>query len=108
MPTSLAPSRVPPNHAATKPSGVSAIVEACALAKGAVSKTNSTSTGSNVSTVVCAAMIAAANANMDLRIAENLLRLPLTDGHERARFGGILPAHCFGVFNKRTHDRCRK
>src|SRR5258706_10598502 len=44
MPTSTAPSRVPPNHAATSPSLVSAIVEACALANGAVSKTNSDAT----------------------------------------------------------------
>ena len=41
MPTSAAPSRVPPNHAATSPSFVSTIVEACALANGAVSNTNS-------------------------------------------------------------------
>src|SRR5437016_957546 len=41
MLTSAAPSRVPPNHAATSPSFVSTIVEACALANGAVSNTNS-------------------------------------------------------------------
>src|SRR5262249_40370418 len=41
MPTSAAPSRVPPNHAATSPSFVSTIVDACALANGAVSNTNS-------------------------------------------------------------------
>src|SRR5947207_11206701 len=44
MPTSAAPSRVPPNHAATSPSFVSTIVEACALANGAVSNTNSDTT----------------------------------------------------------------
>ena len=42
MPTSSAPSRVPPNHAATRPSRVSTIVDACALANGADSKINST------------------------------------------------------------------
>src|SRR2546430_14210466 len=41
MPTSSAPSRVPPNHAATSPSLVSTSVDACALANGAVSNTNS-------------------------------------------------------------------
>src|SRR5262245_35719804 len=41
MPTSGAPSRVPPNQAETSPSLVSTIVEACALANGAVRNTNS-------------------------------------------------------------------
>src|SRR5262252_8574586 len=44
MPTSSAPSRVPPNHAETNPSRVSTIVDACALANGAVSKMNSDAT----------------------------------------------------------------
>src|SRR6516164_318792 len=44
MPTSAAPSRVPPNQAVTSPSRVSTIVDACALVKGAVSNTNSEST----------------------------------------------------------------
>ena len=50
MPTSLAPSRVPPNQAVTRPSRVSAMVEACTLGNGADSKMNSTFGGA------CAAM----------------------------------------------------
>src|SRR5256714_12549684 len=48
MPTSAAPSRVPPNHAATRPSRVSTIVDACALANGAVSNTNSELVGGTI------------------------------------------------------------
>jgi hypothetical protein len=44
IPMSGAPSRLPPNQAATRPSFVSTIVDACALAKGAASKTNSDAT----------------------------------------------------------------
>src|SRR5688572_22781056 len=53
MPTSFAPSRVPPNQAATRPSRVSAIVDACALANGADSNTNSTIVGSSAIAVIC-------------------------------------------------------
>jgi hypothetical protein len=48
MPTSGAPSRVPPNHAATSAARVSTIVDACALANGAVSKMNSDRTTASV------------------------------------------------------------
>jgi hypothetical protein len=48
IPTSFAPSRVPPNQADTSPSRVSAIVEACALANGADSKMNSDVSGASV------------------------------------------------------------
>src|SRR3954468_17413524 len=41
MPTSPDPYRVPPNQAATRPSRVSTMVEAWALANGALSKMNS-------------------------------------------------------------------
>ena len=50
MPTSSAPSRVPPNQAATRPLRVSTMVDACALANGADSKMNSTTSGSTAFT----------------------------------------------------------
>ena len=60
MPTSVAPSRVPPNHAVTSPSRVSTMVDGGALANGADSNTNSVSVTplADVDTCVCFSRVA--------------------------------------------------
>ena len=55
--------RVPPNQAATRPLRVSTMVDACALANGADSKMNSTTSGSTAFTAAGAAMSTPANAH---------------------------------------------